>query len=146
MIKNIIRVSTAGMEREAWLHRRKSSIGGSDASSIIGLNAYSSPYSVWAAKTSRLPGKEDNEAMRLGRDLEDYVASRFREETGKRVRREKAMLYNPAYPFAHADIDRWIIGENAGLECKTTSIMNLKSLRMASSHPPTMCSVCTIWR
>lgn len=129
MLKNIIRVSTATMERSEWLARRKGSIGGSDASSLIGLNPYGSAYSVWADKTGKLPDKPDNEATRQGRDLEDYVATRFCEETGKRVRREKSMLYNPAYPYAHADIDRWVIGENAGLECKTTSVMNLKRFK-----------------
>jgi predicted phage-related endonuclease len=39
------------------------------------------------------------------------------------------MLYNPQYPFAHADVDRMVIGEDAGLECKTTSIMNLKKFK-----------------
>lgn len=136
MIKNIIRVPTAKMERSEWLERRKGSIGGSDASAIIGLNAYSSPFSVWADKTGRLPDKPDNEAMRQGRDLEDYVAQRWCEVTGKRVRRERSMLYHPQYPFAHADIDRWVIGENAGLECKTTSIMNLKKFKNGE-FPPT---------
>ncbi len=136
MIKNIIRVSTANMDREEWLKWRKYSIGGSDAAAIIGLNQYDSPFSVWADKTGKLPAKPENESMRLGRDLEGYVASRFCEATGKRVRREKAMLYNPQYPFAHADIDRWVIGENAGLECKTTSIMNLKKFKNGE-FPPT---------
>lgn len=39
------------------------------------------------------------------------------------------MLRNPAYPFAHANIDRKVTGERAGLECKTTSIMNLKKFK-----------------
>jgi putative phage-type endonuclease len=124
------------MELSEWLERRKGSIGGSDASALIGLNPYSSPFSVWADKTGRLPEKPDNEAMRQGRDFEDYVAQRWCEATGKRVRREKSMLYNPQYPFAHADIDRWVIGENAGLECKTTSIMNLKKFKNGE-FPPT---------
>ena len=73
--------------------------------------------------------KEDTEAMRQGRDLEDYVARRWMEETGKRVHRVQAMLYHPEYPFAHADVDRLLIGENAGLECKTTSALNLRQFR-----------------
>ena len=67
--------------------------------------------------------------MRQGRDLEEYVASRWAEETGKKIQRINAMLYRDTYPFAHADIDRWVRGENAGLECKTTSVMNLKHFR-----------------
>ena len=76
MKSDLIRVSTIGMSREKWLEARRSAIGGSDAAAIIGLNPYSSPYSVWADKTGRLPDKPDNEAMRLGRDLEEYVSSR----------------------------------------------------------------------
>ena len=64
--------------------------------------------------------------MRQGRDLEDYVARRWMEETGKRVYRLPAMLYHPKYPFAHADVDRMVVGENAGLECKTTFSLDLK--------------------
>ncbi len=64
--------------------------------------------------------------MRQGRDLEEYVARRFCEETGKRVRRRNSMIKNPAYPFAFANVDRLIIGENAGLECKTAGSMSVK--------------------
>lgn len=125
-MQGITRVSTKGMSREEWLVQRRKTVGGSDAAAIVGLSAYASPYSVWADKTGRTPDKPDNEAMRQGRDLEDYVARRFIEETGKKVRRNTAMLYNPLYPFAHADVDRMIVGENAGLECKTTSVLDLK--------------------
>ena len=59
--------------------------------------------------------------MRLGNDLENYVAQRFMEQTGKKVRRENHFLFNDAFPFAHALPDRMVVGENAGLECKTTS-------------------------
>lgn len=129
MKSNLIRVPTLGMSREKWLEVRRGAIGGSDAAAIIGLNQYSSPYSVWADKTGRLPEKPDNEAMRLGRDLEEYVASRWREETGKKTKRVNAILYSKKIPFAHANVDRWVSGENAGLECKTTSIMNLKKFK-----------------
>ena len=136
MYKNLTRISTMGMSHETWLQHRRKSIGGSDAPSIIGLNPYSSPYTVWADKLGELPPKEDNEAMRLGRDLEDYVAKRFTEETGKKVRRENNIIINPDYPFAHANVDRVIIGEDAGLECKTTSILNVKRFKNGE-YPPT---------
>ena len=107
-------------DRTTWLEDRRQSIGGSDAAAIVGLTDYSSPYSVWADKTGRLPlDRPDNEAMREGRDLEQYVAERWMEATGKRCRRRTQTLRNPAYPFAHANVDRWVVGENAGLECKT---------------------------
>lgn len=125
-MKGIRKVSTRGMSREEWLEQRRKTIGGSDATGIVGLSKWASPFSVWADKTGRAAEKTDTEAMRQGRDLEDYVARRWMEETGKRVYRLSAMLYNPQYPFAHADVDRMVIGENAGLECKTTFSLDLK--------------------
>lgn len=129
MYKHLKRISTVEMSHEDWLRHRQKSIGGSDASSIIGLNPWSSPYSVWADKLGKIPPKEDNEAMRQGRDLEFYVAQRFSEATGKKVRRENNILINPDYPFAHANVDRMIVGEDAGLECKTTSTLNVKRFK-----------------
>lgn len=123
------RISTAGMSREEWLRQRRQSIGGSDAAAIVGLSAYASPYSVWADKLGLVPEKEDTEAMRLGRDLEEYVAKRFTEETGKKVKRYPYIIRNENYPFAHANIDRVLVGEKAGLECKTTSTLDVKQFR-----------------
>lgn len=131
---SITKVSTVGMSREDWLKIRKGSIGGSDAAAIVGLNDYSSAYAVWAEKSGLLPEKEDNESMRQGRDLEEYVAQRFAEKTGKKVRRCNAIIYNDLYPFAHANIDRDIVGEDAGLECKTTSVLNMS--RFAGGEYP----------
>ncbi len=122
----LTRISTVGMSREEWLERRRHTIGGSDASGIVGLSRYATPYTVFLDKTGRLPDKPDNEAMRQGRDLEDYVAKRWEEATGKKVRRLQAMLYNPLYPFAHADVDRMVVGEDAGLECKTTATLDIR--------------------
>jgi len=115
---------TLDMPREEWLELRKKGIGGSDAAAIVGLDRYRSPFDVYADKLGLKPEIPDNEAMRQGRDLEQYVAERFMEATGKKVRRRNAMLQHPEYPFMIADIDRWVVGENAGLECKTTSVLN----------------------
>ena len=132
MYKQLNKISTLNMPHEEWVAYRQKSIGGSDASSIIGLNPYSSPYTVWADKLGKLPPKDDCEAMRQGRDLEFYVAQRFCEATGKKVRRENNILINPDYPFAHANVDRMVVGEDAGLECKTTSVLNMKNFKNGS--------------
>ena len=129
MNQHLVRLSTRSMSRADWLAQRRKSIGGSDAAGIIGLSQYATPYTVWADKTGRLPDQEDNEAMRQGRDLEEYVAVRWMEATGKTVRKSNALIYNSFYPFAHADIDRTVVGENAGLECKTTSTLNLRQFK-----------------
>lgn len=80
--------------------------------------------SVYFDKTSEDIQDFDNEAMRQGRDLEEYVARRFTEETGFKVRRANAIYQNTAYPFMLANVDRLLVGERIGLECKTTSAYN----------------------
>ena len=110
-------VSTLNMKKEEWLRYRKKGIGGA----VCGLNPYRSAIEVYFDKTTDEVEEIDNEAMRQGREFEDYVARRFMEATGKKVRRANAMFYDEQYPFMLADVDRMVVGENAGLECKTAS-------------------------
>lgn len=122
-------ITTANMSRPEWLTERRKSIGGSEIGAVLGLNPWCSPYTVWALKTGLISEPEDNEAMRQGRDLEEYVAQRFAEKSGYKVRRENAIVRNDAFPYLHANIDRKIIGINAGLECKTASALNTKAYK-----------------
>lgn len=114
-------ISTKNMTREEWLAIRKQGLGGSDAGAVCGLNPYVSPMAVYQDKISKEISHADNESMRQGRDLENYVASRFMEETGKKMRRTSLLFRHPEHPFLFANVDRIIAGENAGLECKTAS-------------------------
>ena len=114
-------IATAGLEYEKWLLYRKQGIGGSDAGAVCGLNPYRTAIQVYYDKTSDEVEVIDNEAMRQGRELEEYVARRFCEASGKKVRRANAMFYDENHPFMLADVDRMVVGENAGLECKTAS-------------------------
>ena len=114
------------MTHEEWLAERRLGIGGSDAAAIRGLSDYSSPYCVWADKTGRMPPKEDTEAMLLGRILEPHTAERFVKQTGLSVRRVNHSLVHLKYPFMRANIDRRIVGQRAGLECKSCSPYRLK--------------------
>ena len=114
-------ISTNNLEHKEWLKYRKQGIGGSDAGAVCGVNPYKTAMQVYYDKTSEDIETFDNEAMRQGRDFEDYVARRFMEETGKKVRRANAMFYDEKHPWMIADVDRMIVGENAGLEIKTAS-------------------------
>lgn len=114
-------VSTLNLDKESWLRYRKNGLGGSDAGAVCGLNPYRTAIEVYYDKTSEEIEEIDNEAMRQGRELEEYVARRFCEASGKKVRRANAMFYDEKNPFMLADVDRMVVGENAGLECKTAS-------------------------
>ncbi len=119
-----ILAKTNEITHDEWLAFRRTGIGGSDAGTVCGLHPYVSKIELWADKTGRLPEKEDTEAMRTGRDLEEYVARRFCEATGKKVRRRNAIFRHDKYDFILANIDREVDGEKAGLECKTTGVFN----------------------
>ena len=121
----ITKIKTAS--HEEWLALRSHYIGGSDAAAVVGLNRFSSPFSLWAEKTGRAPGFSGNLATEVGTYLEEFVAKKFEQETGKKVRRVNQSFVNSDFPFAIANIDREVVGEDAGLEIKTTSELNMKS-------------------
>lgn len=127
----IRKIPTANMSKEEWTKLRSTTIGGSDAAAILGLNPYKSPYALWAEKTGKVIPEDisQKEAVRLGTDLEEYVAKRFTEATGKKVRRENYTVFRDDMPYAHANYDRLVIGERAGLEIKTTNALHLSKFK-----------------
>ena len=114
-------VSTVKLDKAEWLRYRKKGITGTDAGAITGMNPYVSAVQVYQDKITEEIEDFDNESMRQGRDLEEYVAQRFTEETGLKVRRANAIYQNEEHPVMLADFDRLIVGQKAGLECKTVS-------------------------
>lgn len=126
-MSTITKVKTGN--REEWKALRRHYIGGSDAAAVVGLNPYRSQYSLWAEKTGRVPGFDGNLTTEVGSYLEEFVAKKFAEETGKKVRRANQSFLNADFPFAIANIDREIIGEDAGLEIKTNDSLNLHRFR-----------------
>lgn len=123
-------------DHDEWLAIRHQYIGGSDAAAVIGLSPYKSAYTLWAEKTNKIPPFEGNILTRVGAHLEDLIAQLFEEETGKKVRRKNATMVNDLYPYACANIDRAIVGENAFLEIKTTtSIPAIKQINKAEEFP-----------
>ncbi|MDE6906065.1 MAG: YqaJ viral recombinase family protein [Lachnospiraceae bacterium] len=118
------KISIKDISHNDWLKLRKTGIGGSDAGAICGLNPFSSPMKVFYDKTSGDIQEQDSEAIRQGHDLEQYVAQRFTEATGLKSRCSNYMYRSVEHPFMIADVDRLVVGEDAGLECKTASAYN----------------------
>lgn len=98
-------------------------IGGSDIAKIMGLSRWGTPLSLWAEKTQKIPAKDlsDVEAVELGTDLEEFVAKKFTQKTGKAVRRSPKLYQHPDYPYMVAHVDRLVTGSDELLECKTCS-------------------------
>lgn len=117
---------TKELSREEWLARRRQGIGGSDAAAILGVSPWASAFDVWLEKTGEYSGgpDPDSEVMYWGTVLEDLVAREFSRRTGKKVRKRNAILCHPEHEWMLANVDRLVVGEEAGLECKTTSAYN----------------------
>lgn len=118
-------------EKEAWLAERRKGIGGSDVAGIMGLSPWATPVTVWLDKTGRAQPKEETEAMRIGTELEGFVARRYTMETGRTVQRYNTMLHDGCLL---GNLDRLVVmpGEKVAshqkeirtdtlLECKTSS-------------------------
>lgn len=118
----VILANTSEMSHEEWLAARRKGIGGSDAAAIAGLNKWKSPVAVYLEKIGQAPEENvSSEAAYWGTVLEDVVAQEFSKRTGLKVRRRNAILQHPEHSFMLANVDRLIVGEKAGLECKTAS-------------------------
>lgn len=129
-------------DHDDWLKLRSQYIGGSDAAAVVGLNPFTSPFALWMEKTGQKPSFEGNLATKVGTYLEDFVAGLFEEQTGKKVRRENATLFNTDYPWAVANVDRLIVGEDAGLEIKTVSSLSTRMFKNGSYPPRFYCQAC----
>lgn len=98
-------------------------IGGSDVAAVMGMSRWKTPLKLWCEKTQRLPLPDlsDVEAVELGTDLEEFVAKKFTQKTGKAVRRSPKLYQHPDYPYMVAHVDRLVTGTDELLECKTAS-------------------------
>jgi len=116
-------VDTKDMPKSDWLDWRRKGVTGTDVAAIFGMSQYKSPYQCYQDKLGLLPEIEDNNRMRFGRDFEDTVAKWFAEDNGFKVENRYAIYQSAAFPWMLANIDRWIVGERAILECKTATYM-----------------------
>ncbi|NCC85829.1 MAG: hypothetical protein EOM03_17175 [Clostridia bacterium] len=114
-------ISTLGMDRDQWLSERRRGIGGSDAAKVLGVSRWGGPLSVWMEKTGRIQLPPAGEAAYWGTVLEDIVAREFEKRSGLRVRRANKIFIHPEYPWMIANVDRVVVGQNKGVECKTVS-------------------------
>ncbi len=119
--------------REEWLQNRQR-LGGSDASSIVGMNPYKSNTELWEIKTGRAEQEDisDKPYVQYGSKAEEYLRELFKLDYPEYevMYAENNMWLNDKYPFAHASLDGWLKDKDGRLgvwECKTTNI--LKSMQ-----------------
>ena len=117
--------------REQWLEERKTGIGGSDASAIVGLNPYSDNIKLWEIKTKRAEQEDisDKPYVKYGVAMEDNLRQSFaiKHPEFEVVHEENTIIRHPKYPFLFASLDGILInketGEKGVLEIKTSEIL-----------------------
>ena len=101
---------------------RRSGLGGSDISTLLGLNPYSNRLQLYLEKVEGLEiDLSDNEAIVWGNLLEEAIANRYSEVTGKEVYSSKT-AFHPKYHYFLANPDGLIRNEKRGLEIKNVGI------------------------
>jgi putative phage-type endonuclease len=112
------------VNREEFLKRRKNFICGSDISALVGANPYKTAVDIYLDKINpEVAIEQTSEPARFGILLEDIVAQEYADRTGYNIELEPKLVINDKYPFAAANIDRWVNNKNHILECKTTSFI-----------------------
>lgn len=132
------------IDREEFLKRRKSGIGGSDIAAIMGLSKFRTPEQVWLDKISDEINEEQNDVLELASYLEEYAAQKYSKVTGYKVRRRNRELVHKDYPFLKGNIDREILGDPRGvgiLEIKALSTYNFRNVKMHGLPADYICQI-----
>ena len=118
-------VDTNNLPRNEWLEWRKQGIGGSDVAAILGISPFRTARDLYYDKLGIAVENDESNwvGMEMGNLLEPLVARIFEKKTGLKVYQRKAMFQHPEHPWMLASVDRLVVGEEAGLECKTASLM-----------------------
>lgn len=108
------------------IENRKDYIGGSDIGTIMGVNQWKSPYTLWAEKTGLITPEDisDKDAVWFGVMEEDIVAKRFMMKTELKVKKSNFAYGCEEYPYLKGHVDRVASKGKWGLEIKTTSSWN----------------------
>lgn len=117
-------------EREsAWHAFRALGVGGSDMSTILGLNPYSTPYELWLEKTNRQQPEDISGkwAIVKGNALEVELRRRFRQlhPEYQVIDGTDISLVSKQHPLMHASLDGFVYDEASDswgvLEIKTAN-------------------------
>lgn len=117
--------------RDEWLKGRGHTIGGSDASAIVGMNPYKTNEQLWLEKTGQVVPEDisDKPYVKYGQEAEPLLRELFKLDHPQYevFYEENNLFLNDHYPWGHYSADGWLVEKNTGrkgiLEIKTTEIL-----------------------
>lgn len=115
---------------QEWLSGRLNSIGGSDASAVVGMNPYKTNIELFEEKTGRRVPEDISEKPYViyGKKAEEYIRELFRLDYPEYQveHHEFRILQSLSHPFMQASLDGELTdqeGRRGILEIKTTNIL-----------------------
>lgn len=122
---NTVTVLPRTTNRADWLEQRRQGIGSSDASIILGMSNFESPYTLWEQKTGRVPldppvDPAAQELMDWGTRLEPVIREAVAEEIGTPITKPAEAWARTDTPWQRANLDG-IAGDDTICEFKNTS-------------------------
>lgn len=117
----------ATLTTEQWVELRRNGIGGSDAGTVMKVNAHRTTTELYKDKKGLLASKPTTPKQQyifdFGHQMEAALGKYFEATTGFKVETERRMFRHPLYPFMTANLDGiFSNGEETGiLEFKTSN-------------------------
>ena len=100
---------------EQWRELRRRNIGGSDIAALFGASPWCTEFTLWAEKQGITEHVvEENNKMRLGKYLEQYIALELARELGWTVERSKEYHLHPSVTGMGCTLDFDIIDHEWG--------------------------------
>ena len=134
---------------DAWFNFRTNGIGGSEISTVLGLNKYDTVTRTFYEKIKAIPPRQiDNSKMFFGRYMEDKIGDLWQYFDGsedgwienyknnkiiRKCRNINGYVVNPDYPWLFASLDRVIniaggINLLTGEKLTTEAVLEIKTL------------------
>lgn len=101
-----------------WLDYRRTRIGASDASAIMGVSPWCTAFQLWQRKLGLIADQFVSPSMKRGTELEPVVRALYIKATGNVVM--PAVVEHPEYPYIFASLDGFN-DEGVVVEIKTAN-------------------------
>lgn len=116
-----------------WAFSRQFGIGGSEVSSILGLNDYKSAFTLWAEKTGQItPDPVNNWAVRFGKEFELPILKMWAEDNPQYEVFLSGTYSDNHFPFMQASPDALAKNKETG----EWVIVEIKTARYAWNKVP----------
>ncbi|HOT98958.1 MAG TPA: YqaJ viral recombinase family protein, partial [bacterium] len=97
------------MTREEWLAQRRSYLGASETSAILGFDRYRTPLDVYREKRGEFEPEPAGERAEAGLRAEQMIADWLAELYSLKIQRDNKIRIHPALNYWRCNLDRVIV-------------------------------------